>query len=530
MAQGHRGTFHFYMGPRGRFGVQMKKQSIASRTELARRVFRIYGGSTPRHLACSLVATLALTACGGGDNKDGTQSGMFSAGTEGFNYRMTVGGDGDDSVAGSAEQTYMWGLRGNDQLVAGSMGGNLFGDSGNDVLVGKAGQDRLTGGKGDDSLFGGAAMDALRGGEGNDYLDEGAGHGDLDGGLGDDTLLGGSGPDAFAISPTSGNDVIKDFTAGPGMFDHLAIMDLRWEDLTFADTVAGVRISWNGGSVLLEGVRRSDLAQDDLMFAMMPGLPPGTRAPTRPSAERPSPSTAEPVITGEARGGGGLDERSSFEGDERYRVAFGGDGADTLEGTDAWDHLIGRDGNDTLTGGPGDDILEGNAGEDSLSGGAGRDKLVGGLGNDRLLGGEDEDELQGGDGDDIIDAGAGHDMVEGGKGNDTIAGGTGADAFIVSSDSGHDVILDFEATGEAQGAFDHIAFMEISPEQVTVTDTAEGAMVSWDINGDGAAEGSVLLRGVLKAELRQSDFMFVPRPGFVSGISSVGSYYIFPND
>ena len=33
-------------------------------------------------------------------------------------------------------------------------------------------------------------------------------------------------------------------------------------------------------------------------------------------------------------------------------------------------------------------------------------------------------------------------------------------AFMVSMDSGHDVVLDFEATGEAQGAFDHIAFME----------------------------------------------------------------------
>lgn len=507
----------------------MKKQSIVNRTALARCVSGIYGGSTPRYLACSLIATLALTACGGGDDHDGTQSGVFGSGSEGFNYRMMVGADGNDSVAGSSEQAYLWGLRGDDQLVAGAMGGNLFGDSGDDVLVGKAGQDRLTGGKGNDSLFGGEAMDALRGGEGNDFLDEGAGHGDLEGGPGDDTLVGGTGPDAFAISPTSGNDVIKDFTAGPGMFDHLAIMDLRWDDLTFTDTAAGVRISWNGGSVLLEGVRRSDLAQDDFMFAMMPGLPPGTRAPTTPAAERPSPSTAGPVITGEARGGS-LDERFSFEGDERYRVAFGGAGADILEGTDAWDHLIGRDGNDTLTGGAGDDILEGNAGDDSLNGGAGRDKLVGGMGHDRLMGGEDEDELQGGDGDDIIDAGAGHDMVEGGKGNDTITGGSGADAFIVSPDSGHDVVLDFEATGEAQGAFDHIAFMEIMPEQVTVTDTAEGARVSWDINGDGTAEGSVLLRGVLKANLRQSDFMFVPRPGFVSGISSVGSYYIFPAD
>lgn len=507
----------------------MKKQPLPSRTALAQCVSRVYGGSAARYLACSLVATVALAACGGGGDQDSTPSGLFSAGTEGFSYRMVVGGADDDAVAGSGERTYLWGLAGNDQLAAGSMGGNLFGDAGDDVLVGRAGQDRLTGGKGHDRLYGGEAMDALRGGEGNDFLDEGPGHGDLDGGPGDDTLVGGPGPDAFAISPTSGNDVIRDFTAGPGMFDHLAIMDLRWEDLTFADTAAGVRISWRGGSVVLEGVRRADLAQDDFMFAMAPDLPPGTRAPASPSAQRPSLSTAGPAVPAGA-GGGGLEQRFSFEGDERYLVAFGGERADTLQGTDAWDHLIGRDGNDTLSGAGGDDILEGNADDDSLSGGAGRDKLLGGTGNDRLAGGEDEDELQGGDGDDVIDAGAGHDMIEGGKGNDTITGGTGADAFIVSPDSGHDVVLDFEATGEAQGAFDHIAFMDILPRQVTVTDTADGARVSWDTDGDGTAEGSVLLRGVPKASLRQSDFMFVVRPGFVAGISTVGSYYVFPAD
>lgn len=526
---GRRRTYDaFLMGERPLWSSEMTRQPMSTRTALAQGVSRIYGRYTPRCLACSLVAILALTACGGGGD-DGAPSTVLSAGTEGFNYRMMVGSDGNDSVTGSAERTYMWGLGGNDRLVAGSLGGNLFGDSGDDVLVGRAGQDRLTGGKGDDSLYGGEAMDALRGGEGNDLLDEGAGHGDLDGGTGNDTLVGGSGPDAFAISPTSGNDVIRDFTAGPGMFDHLAIMDLRWEDLAFTDTATGVRISWTGGSVLLEGVRGSDLAQDDFMFAMAPDLPPASRAPTAPAAERPSPSTTGPAISGEARSGG-LDQQSSFQGDERYRVAFGSESADSLQGTDAWDHLIGRDGNDTLTGGAGDDILEGNAGDDSLTGGAGRDKLLGGMGRDTLVGGDDEDELQGGDGEDVLDAGAGHDMIEGGKGNDTITGGTGADAFIVSPDSGHDVIVDFEATGQAQGAFDHLAFMDISPAQVTVADTPDGARVSWDMNGDGTPEGSVLLRGVSTGDLRQSDFMFVMRPGFVRGISPLGSYYIFPAD
>jgi Ca2+-binding RTX toxin-like protein len=507
----------------------MKSKLIATSNTLAERISSMYRHPATRSLACSVVASVALAACGGGDDNQDPSVGVFSTGSEGVNVRMVLGGERADALSGSDDRTYVWGLQGDDQLVAGARGGNLYGDSGNDTLVGMGGQDRLTGGKGNDSLYGGAQMDALRGGEGDDFLDEGPGHGDLDGGPGNDTLVGGPGPDAFAISPTSGNDVIRDFTAGPGMFDHLAVMDLRWQDLTFTDTPAGVRISWTGGSVLLEGVRRADLAQDDFMFAMEPDLPPGTRAPAGPAPERPSPSTNGPTITGESSGGP-LPDRLTFQGDERYRIVIGNDTGDSIEGTDAWDHLIGRDGNDTVTGGAGDDILEGNGGNDSLVGGAGRDKLLGGPGNDTLMGGEDEDELQGGDGDDVLDAGAGHDMIEGGKGNDTITGGRGADAFIVSPESGDDVVLDFEATGAAQGAFDHIAFMDIMPEHVSVTDTADGARVSWDTNGDGVAEGSVLLRGVPKANLRQSDFMFVPRPGFVAGIEALGSYYIFPAD
>jgi serralysin len=34
---------------------------------------------------------------------------------------------------------------------------------------------------------------------------------------------------------------------------------------------------------------------------------------------------------------------------------------------------------------------------------------------------------------------------------------------------------------------------------------------------------------VAKADLRQSDFMFVEAPGFVDGIDDDGSWYIFPS-
>lgn len=464
----------------------------------------------------------------------------FDAGREQYDYRIGIGPDWANTLAGSGDRDYLWGRGGNDRISAGRESDNLYGDAGDDTLVGGAGPDRLVGGKGMDHLYGGPGNDNLMGGAGRDYLDEGAGHGALDGGPGDDILVGGKGPDAFMVSPTSGNDIIRDFTAGPGMFDHLALMNLRWQDLSFQDSAAGVKVMWGTGSVLLQGVHKAQLAQDDFMFAESPDLPPGARAPSGPAPERATPSTDGPVIGGHDLPGRGFDKFAdamlkaggdfhfTFHGDETYQVAVGTLRGDYLNGTDAWDHFMGRDGNDTLVGNGGDDVLQGDAGNDILRGGAGNDKLDGGMGDDRLSGGAGEDELMGMAGNDYLDAGPGHDMIEGGPGNDTIRGGTGADAFIVDPHSGNDVVLDFEARGKAQGAFDHLALMDIKPGQVHVADTAKGALVSWDTNADGRAEGSVLLQNVAKADLRQSDFMFVDEPGFVAGINDYGSHYIFP--
>ena len=467
--------------------------------------------------------------------KHGGLSFDFRAGQH--DYEVAVAGSGEDRLRGTAERDYLWGRAGNDRLSGEAGDDNLYGEDGNDLLTGGAGQDRMDGGKGKDSLFGGEQGDMLMGMDGNDYLDEGAGHGDLDGGKGNDTLVGGQGPDAFGFEPGSGNDVIRDFTAGPGMFDHLALRDLRWEDLRFEDGAAGVTIRWDGGSVLLEGVRQSELAQDDFMFADRPDLPPGARPPAGPAPERASPSSPGPQI-------GSPTERPDHSFDAQadhflshdelnfdfgmFTVEVGENRGDRMQGGADGDHFFGRGGDDRLSGAEGDDILQGDRGNDTLEGAAGRDRLDGGGGNDRLVGGAQEDSLAGAAGRDTLDAGGGHDMLEGGGGNDVLRGGTGADAFIVDPMSGNDVVLDFEARGEAQGAFDHIAFMDIRPHEVNVVDTAKGALVRWDVDHNGDPEGSVLLRNLSKSDLRQSDFMFVEEPGFVEGISTFGSYYVFP--
>lgn len=463
----------------------------------------------------------------------------FDAGVAPYDYAIRIGTAADNTLMGSEARDYLWGLGGNDALNGGAGEDNLFGDAGADLMAGGDGGDRMMGGMGNDRLYGGAEADGLMGGAGNDYLDEGDGHGDLNGGAGDDIMIGGRGADAFMISPDSGNDVIRDFTAGPGMFDHLAINGLSWSDLSFADTADGVTISWNGGSVLLHGVMKADLSQDDFMFAEMPELPPFSRPADGAAPERPTMSEEGPAIIGSDRSNPAFDRiadamlrrdtavQFGFAGDEAYRVKVGTNGADRFDGAETWDHYFGRDGNDQLFGNSGDDILQGDAGNDTLEGGAGSDRLDGGMGSDQLAGGDAEDEVMGGEGDDVIDAGPGHDMIGGGMGNDTIRGGAGADAFMVMPDSGNDVVLDFEASGAAQGAFDHIAFIDIMPDQVSVHDAAAGALISWDQDGDGTADGSVLLHGVYTADLRQSDFMFNEEPAFIAGVSTVGSNYVF---
>lgn len=480
----------------------------------------------------------------GGLNFDFDRSRYLDQDGSGYGYQVTVMGPGGDLSPGSSQRDYLFGLGGDDQLAGSAQDDFLYGGAGDDLLTGGIDQDRLEGGAGNDRLFGGDQDDDLTGGEGDDFLDEGIGHGDLEGGMGDDTLVGGQGPDAFAYDRMTGDDVIKDFTAGPGMFDHIVLRaGIRFDELRFDDSdPSGVQISWRNlegdyaNSVLLEGVRQADLAQDDFMFTDVPDLPPGARAPTGPAPERnptsndgPSvgPSTIAPAQASfDLFADGYLNVFGDLGFDfSDFRIGVGGDRRDAIEGTEAVDTLFGRSGADHLVGLGGDDVLQGDNGNDRLEGGDGSDWLDGGAGNDRLDGGAQADMILGEQGRDRIDAGGGHDMIEGGEGDDLIFGGTGADAFIVEPGSGDDVVFDFEATGAAQGAFDHIAFRDIRPDQVTIADTRQGALVIWDTD---AGDGSVLLQGVAKADLRQSDFMFLDSPGFVDGVSAVGSYFIFP--
>nr|WP_272491032.1 calcium-binding protein [Enterovibrio paralichthyis] len=73
----------------------------------------------------------------------------------------------------------------------------------------------------------------------------------------------------------------------------------------------------------------------------------------------------------------------------------------------------------------------------------GNDLLYGGAGNDILEGNQGDDVLEGGEGNDILKGDDGADFLHGGEGYDTLTGGKGADVFFFDSQSGSDVITDF---------------------------------------------------------------------------------------
>ncbi|NER51423.1 MAG: calcium-binding protein, partial [Symploca sp. SIO1A3] len=92
-----------------------------------------------------------------------------------------------------------------------------------------------------------------------------------------------------------------------------------------------------------------------------------------------------------------------------------------------------------------DNITKGfNRSNDVINAQGGNDRLQGFGGEDILRGGDGNDTLEGGDGADLLIGNMGDDLLDGGQGRDTLEGGSGSDIFVLTGQSGFDVIRDFE--------------------------------------------------------------------------------------
>ncbi|WP_395406580.1 Ig-like domain-containing protein [Pseudoduganella sp. UC29_106] len=127
--------------------------------------------------------------------------------------------------------------------------------------------------------------------------------------------------------------------------------------------------------------------------------------------------------------------------------------------------LNGGNGNDTLTGTDGENVMQGANGNDTLTGGAATDALYGGNGDDKVYGNGGIDYLYGDLGNDLLDGGAARDVLFGGKGNDTLIGGYGADCFVFEAQMGNDRVSDFRMS---EG--DKLYFVDIFSKPITAAE------------------------------------------------------------
>ena len=292
-----------------------------------------------------------------------------------------------------------------------------------DAMFGGAGNDTLDGGGGQDYLSGDAGDDLLRGDGGNDTLTGGDGNDTLTGGQGNDQLTGGAGDDTAVFS---GN--VQDYSFDRAPDGSLIVTDgVAGRD--GQDTLTGVEhVTFNGKTYkLVQG--------DEASNTTLQGAP------------------GEPVLV----------------------LAYGGADWGGGHGTD-----------DVMFGGAGDDTLDGGGGQDYLSGDGGDDLLRGDAGDDTLIGGDGRDTLTGGAGADSLSGGAGDDSLEGQAGNDTLTGGAGKDVFEFNTNTGADVVTDFDTSvvdGKTTDQFD-----------VSGLDNPDGSPVkSWDVVVTDDGNGNALL-------------------------------------
>ncbi len=137
----------------------------------------------------------------------------------------------------------------------------VMGTSENDNLVGFMANDLIYGNRSDDNVFGDDGNDLLYGGKGNDIINGGAGADMIYGNLGDDILIGGLGGDRFNFRSNDGNNIITDFEDG---IDVIGLdRGLGFQQLTISQIGNDTRISANQLSIVLQGIKESDITLED---------------------------------------------------------------------------------------------------------------------------------------------------------------------------------------------------------------------------------------------------------------------------
>ncbi len=300
-------------------------------------------------------------------------------------------------------------------------------------LVGGEGEDTLTGSAQGDILVGGVGNDRMEGGQGDDIYVYSRGDGA-------DTILD-TGSNAIGTDPNNlGGDkllfgvgiTIEDLILhrdGNTMNIYVADQDDMSIPLTELTDVVSVE-NWNSAGnriELLQFFNGLDFDVSEITNTYLGADLTGAGADT--------------PVNDTLNGSNSADWMDGFAGDDILNALggddfiFGREGDDTLNGGNGDDILAGGDDNDVINGGNGSDVMTGGADDDVLNGDGGNDVIMGGTGNDTLNGGAGNDMLVGDLGDDVIIASAGQDQIRFGfgDGNDIYQGNTSftnTDVFV----------------------------------------------------------------------------------------------------
>lgn len=408
------------------------------------------------------------------------------------------GTEGPDNLLGTPEDDEIFGFDGNDSLSGGLGRDRLFGGAGDDLLNGGSNDDFLEGGEGNDQLFGITGNDIVLGGGGNDQFLSGSGDDFMDGGSGTD-LLRFSGTIAGVTVDLRLSGIAQDIGAGQG-FDTLTGIEYV-QGTGFDDTLIG----------------------DEADNALMSGSPlPGGTTAGNDTISGEGGNDLIDVGPGNHQldGGSGSDTlalfgNGSITGGTASLLLQGvaqdtGHGLMTITG---FENLSGSFGADTLIGDAGNNLLAGNAGTDVLQGGEGHDTLLGD-GRVQIVGQTVSDPIHVVEdttarfpalpaGNDILDGGEGHDRLVGGRGDDTLTGGGGRDVYVFGSNTGDDVIIDFEKID----TLDLTAILDVdSIDDLLIAATDGDVVISW------GTDASVTLADTQLKHLSADNFRLAEDP------------------
>jgi Ca2+-binding RTX toxin-like protein len=282
---------------------------------------------------------------------------------------------------------------------------DLTGGQHNDTLTGDADANLLAGGDGGDTLKGTGGADVLNGGGSNDLFD---------GGAGADDMLGGAGFDTGDYSMTAAPlDVTIDDVANDGAAGELDNVHTDIERVYGG--LGGDNLTGSGDPNTLEGRGGIDTISGAGGGDTLDG---GSAADTIGGGGGADIVTTGPAADGndDVAGGGGND-RATYASRtlpvdvSLNNLADDGEAGEADNIRDTIENVSGGNGSDTLTGSDVPNALNGNGNDDTIDAGLGADTLTGNAGADTLSGGDNDDSLDGGTGADVLGGDAGVDTV-----------------------------------------------------------------------------------------------------------------------